>query len=85
MSISHVGAFRIYWNRKEDFPFVWSVDFGDSSTERAVTRVDIREIDSCCLQTGVAMGADNISGPRGWLEGIGKVVFENGVAYVSGA
>jgi hypothetical protein len=33
------GKFRVYWNRAQDFPKVWSIDDGNISNEVNVERV----------------------------------------------
>jgi hypothetical protein len=63
------GRFRIYVS---DFtnPRVWGIDSGDSFTEVRVREVYIMGVP---VITRYRAGADNITDPKAWLEGFGRV------------
>ena len=59
--------FRVYYNRRQDEPWVWSFDEGTQATERLLTGfrlhgVDVRD----GLDDGVANGDEK--SPRVWVE-----------------
>lgn len=57
---------RIYFNRKEDAPYVWSVDWGDISTERHFMTVTVEG--SVTLTSCYDPTKDNVGEPRAWFE-----------------
>lgn len=55
--------YRIYFNKKADFPLVWSVDEGTQATERIVRKVVTRNV-----RTFTDSGpGDNINSPTVWI------------------
>lgn len=77
--MNYSGYFRVYWNRRGDYPLVWSIDFGDVSTEMNVKQIYLR---GKTITTCVRMNADNVLEPRGWLEGNGVVVIADEIAEI---
>lgn len=56
-------AHRVYFNRRSDYPFIWSVDDGNQSTEVKVKDVVIK------VQSCTASGpGDNENSPTVWIE-----------------
>ena len=73
------GPFRIYFNRSEDVPFVWSVDQGDVSTESKVQQVSVFGVN---LLSDFRGTADNEHEPRAWVHGVGLVTIDGGNAVI---
>lgn len=55
---------RVYYNRKSDYPFVWSMDRGDISTEKIFK--DVR-IFGCKISSEFDSKHDNVNEPRAWF------------------
>jgi hypothetical protein len=55
---------RLYFNAKEEWPLIWSVDYGDTSTERKVSEVRVDSV------VGMTMFDREIpkDQPRAWIE-----------------
>ena len=56
---------RVYLNRFEDAPLVWSVDRGTKATEQRFKCVVFGKADAV---TRVNLDADNVTEPRCWVE-----------------
>jgi hypothetical protein len=72
------GKFRVYWNGEKDA--LWSIDAGTADSE--VTANEVRWVKNGILRTGHAPKADNSTEPLAWIEGVGIVRVENGVAVI---
>lgn len=70
MPVLWSGHFRVYYNKRDEFPFIWSVDRGDVGSERKFERVTI----STKVIGASRAGADNRDEPVAWLQGDGKVL-----------
>lgn len=71
--------YRVYFNRHNEFPQVWSVDEGDTETEinvREVVLIDVRAI------TKYDPNGDNINTPKAFFEVHGVLEIRGGVAYI---
>lgn len=55
---------RIYFNRKEDFPKIWSVDFGSKTQEVCCTKVFVENIYGWSNQNLNAEWPE----PKAWIE-----------------
>jgi hypothetical protein len=74
--------YRIYFNRMNDVPLVWSVDEGDQASEINVREVRIfaGQVSSC-----VNLGeTDAENRPKAWLEVDGELRIEDGIAKIYG-
>jgi hypothetical protein len=72
---------RVYFNRKADYPLVWSVDEGTQETEQTVREVNFRGT------YGVtAMGkGDNENSPTVWIAVYGATLYvQDDIAYLMG-
>lgn len=80
-------TYRIYYNRMSDFPQVWSIDEGTSSTEINVVGFELLGVSA----KGAAraphpqverqpFGTPALSGPTAWVEVDGLMTLECGVA-----
>lgn len=56
---------RVYLNRFEDAPLIWSVDEGTKATERRFKNVHFVDVTG---KTCANLTADNVNEPRCWLE-----------------
>ena len=78
-SFSNFGkaeTYRIYFNRWNDAPLIWSVDEGTQATERIVREVRLENV------TGVTRSGpgDNVKSPTVWIEVEGRLTIANEVA-----
>lgn len=71
------GIWRVYYNMRSDWPFVFSIDDGDAEKEGNFTGVVING-------HGV-MKFDNSKQPHCWLEVEGEMVVDKTVAVIWGA
>lgn len=70
------GKWRVYYNMKEDYPFVFSIDDGTSETEQNFT--------SIAVNGHGEMKYDSNVQPHCWLEVEGEMEFERGRAVIWG-
>lgn len=72
--------YRAYFNRSKDFPFIWSFDSGDSSTEVLVRNIHFAE---CHAWTHYdPKKGDNLNTPTAWFYILaGYVEIIDGEAY----
>jgi len=73
-------TYRVYFNRWQDAPNVWSVDDGTQATERTVREVRLHNVSA---RTRFGPG-DNQKSPTVWIEVQGELVVSNGVAWLLG-
>jgi hypothetical protein len=74
-------TFRVYYNRCDDAPQIWSVDEGDQTTE--INVIDWRS-HGCMVASGLRQDAPTVSmfTPKVWAEIYNaKLVVEKGVAH----
>lgn len=73
--------YRWYYNRASEAPQVWSLDDGDQATEINVIGVTCRV--PCKTKVGRPLSeAERQLKPYVWMEAIGELHFENGVAVI---
>lgn len=78
--------YRLYFNRKEDYPCIWSVDEGSAASEIRVQGIIIT--DGLLAYTGNTeglrppAGADLKNEPSAWIEVHGVLTIEGGVATI---
>lgn len=73
--------YRVYFNRHNEFPQVWSIDEGDVETEvnvKQLIMVDVRAV------THYDSTGDNVNTPKAWFEVHGRLEVRAGVAYIFG-
>ena len=58
--------FRVYYNRSEDFPYIWSLDTGSQEDERIVKGYEGGTIVKCGYDFTVPHGST--TKPRAWIE-----------------
>jgi hypothetical protein len=72
--------YRVYFNRLNEAPQVWSVDEGDQSSEINVSSVAIA---GCEMHSAVNLDETvNRDRPKAWFEVDGRLVVEGGVACI---
>jgi hypothetical protein len=77
-----VKTYRVYFNRLNEAPQVWSVDEGDQATEINVTRIALVD---CSAETHVNLAeTDTENKPKAWFEVIGTLQIVDGVAVIRG-
>lgn len=80
-------AYRIYFNRKEDYPCIWSVDEGTAESEIRVRGVVIMDGLSSYTSSTIGLrppaGSDLKNEPSAWIEVHGFLMIGNGVAIFS--
>jgi hypothetical protein len=72
----HSQTFRIYFNRWNDAPLIWSVDEGSQATERIVREVRFDNV-SGVTRTGPG---DNVRSPTAWIEVEGRLSIADEIA-----
>jgi hypothetical protein len=72
-------VYRIYYNRSEDWPYVWSLDEGTSETEQTVMAVII--LPPCVTSTHYTGKTRNPDEPVAWLEIAGNLEIKDDVAF----
>lgn len=81
-----MAKFRIYFNKKEDYPCIWSVDEGTSESEIRVQGVVISDGLFVFTQHTDGLkppaGLDPKNEPSAWVEVHGVLTVENGVALI---
>lgn len=74
---------RIYFNRKEDYPCIWSVDEGSAASEIRVQGLVITDGLLAYSNNTPGLrppaGADLKNEPSAWIEVNGVLTIENGV------
>jgi hypothetical protein len=83
---AYYGTFRVYFNRHNEFPKVWSIDCGTQETEtpvEAVYFVNLPTLSTEYLRQNLAGEADKFV-PSAVLTGRGLVRVEADCAYVDG-
>ncbi len=68
-------TFRVYLNRFEEAPLIWSVDEGEIGTERKVKDVIMS---NCTGITKTDLKADNVGNPKAWLHVIAEELMVSG-------
>jgi hypothetical protein len=58
--------FRVYYNRSEDFPYIWSLDTGEQKDERIIKGYSGGTIAGCGYDFDVPQGST--TQPRAWIE-----------------
>jgi hypothetical protein len=77
-----VKLYRVYFNRLNEAPQVWSVDEGTQDSEINVTAVTLVD---CFAETKVDLGeTDTENRPKAWIEVRGSMVIVGGVAIIRG-
>lgn len=76
--------YRVYFNRRREWPQIWSVDEGDQSSEINVKEVDIIvPVYTKSLGSEAALAATNPdTTPFAWMECTGVLILSNGVATI---
>lgn len=80
--IADVKRYRVYFNRLNEAPQVWSVDEGTQASEVnviAVSLVNCAAMTTCDLNETV-----NHDRPKAWFEVIGELHIVDGVAVIRG-
>jgi hypothetical protein len=73
---------RVYLNRFEDAPLIWSVDQGTKATEQRFAQVIFAGVNGV---TNWNLLANNVDDPRCWIEVFGgTLTVENDVATIGG-
>ncbi len=73
--------YRVYFNRANEAPQVWSVDEGDQGSEINVAEV---RLVNCTAETKCDLGMQvNPDHPKAWIEVFGTLRIEEGVAVIS--
>lgn len=74
--------FRVYFNRLNEAPQIWSIDEGDQTTEINVTGLTMMgcDVESKCNLSET----DTENRPKAWFEVRGFLRVEAGVAIISG-
>lgn len=73
--------YRIYFNRLNEAPQVWSVDEGDQATEINVIAVCLLY---CEVRTYTNLAEIDEASPKAWIEVMGTLRVEGGVATIRG-
>jgi len=76
-----MGLFRVYYNRSEDLPFVWSVDSGTQEDEQTVMAIII--LPPAVTTSQFNGERPNPDSPVGWFEVSGFLEIINDIAYFS--
>jgi hypothetical protein len=64
------GHFRVYYNKRDEYPFIWSVDRGTADTERKFQHIVVE----VPLHGAANINADNRNEPKAWLHGEGTII-----------
>lgn len=75
-------AYRLYFNRLNEAPQVWSIDEGQQTSEinvSSVSLVNCNAITRCDLDE-----TDTANKPKAWVEVIGTLEIVGGVAVITG-
>lgn len=74
--------YRVYFNRLNEAPQVWSVDEGTQASEINVSAVSLV---NCDAETKVDLAETvNRDRPKAWIEVRGELRITNGVAVIEG-
>lgn len=74
--------YRVYFNRLNEAPQIWSVDEGEQTTEINVIGVSIHD---CVVETKCDLKETvNRDRPRAWLEVRGMLSVAGGIAVIRG-
>lgn len=74
--------YRVYFNRLNEAPQVWSVDDGTQASEINVTAVSLV---NCNAVTRCNLGeTDTENKPKAWFEVVGELRIVDGVAVITG-
>lgn len=77
-----MGLYRIYFNRLNEAPLIWSVDEGDQTTEINVMGISLH---GCDVETKSNLAeTDTENKPKAWLEVRGNLRVIQGVAVIVG-
>ena len=71
-------TYRIYFNRWNDFPLIWSVDDGSQANEKIVSQVILDEVEG---RTMTGQG-DNVNSPSAWIEATGVLTIQGETATI---
>jgi hypothetical protein len=63
------GRFRVYYNKHDEYPFIWSVDKGTVESERKFQQVTV----DVSMRGRSRTTSDNRNEPKAWLEGEGEL------------
>ena len=72
------STYRVYFNRWNEFPNIWSVDQGTQETEITVAQVQMEGV-SARTMTGKG---DNVNSPSAWIEVCGRLTVSDGTATI---
>jgi hypothetical protein len=76
-------TYRVYFNRKSEYPQVWAVDEGSQESEINVSSVEIYvPVISRCLSQEEMNSVDHNRAPVAWFECRGALSVVNGIAYI---
>lgn len=70
--------YRVYFNRLEGFPQIWSLDEGSPASEICVCNI---VVDGPICKTKDSMTADSKFSPKAWFEIEGILTISEGTAY----
>ena|ERR1700744_1086403 len=84
-----VKRWRIYFNRKDDFPIIWCVDEGDISSQIRLGRISLERVDAFACTDLIAPNKHrqrlpfeamprHPNEPAAWIEVQAKAIFELG-------
>jgi len=77
-------TYRVYFNRKSEFPQVWSIDEGTQESEINVSNVEVYvPIIARNLTQEEMNSVDRNVTPIAWFECKGRLKVVNGVAYIT--
>lgn len=72
------STYRVYFNRWNEYPNIWSVDQGTQETEVTVSQVHMEGV-SAKTMTG---NGDNVNSPSAWIEVRGRLTVSEGTATI---
>lgn len=74
--------YRVYFNRLNEAPQIWSVDEGDQASEINVTAVKL--VNTNAVTRSNLGETDTENKPKAWFEVIGEMRVVDGVAVITG-
>jgi len=79
-----IKKYRLYFNRKEDFPCLWSIDEGSAASEIRVQGIVLTGVGlawtECHKGLIAPAGCDVNNEPSAWIELHARLTIENGFA-----
>lgn len=73
--------YRVYYNRRSDYPFIWSVDEGTQETEQNVKSVEFHDV-SAMTNGDLTVPRSSTETPCVWFDVLyATLTVKDGVAY----